>query len=144
MKIKALSNQGDVIFATIVYTVILLALFGGLAAGFNNMLWLIPFFIGLKLLLCLMLRKLKGVIFHSDKLEVSSYGLSDRKMIYTPDQVILKKVSTASVRSPRNAFNLFIGEKHVGMFKLNDYEGEFEKFLQLTKDAGYTWKKYMV
>ncbi len=138
MKIKALSNQGDVILATIIYTVILLALFGGLAAGFNNMLWLIPFFIGLKL------RKLKGVIFHSDKLEVSSYGLSDRKMIYTPDQVILKKVSTASVRSPRNAFNLFIGEKHVGMFKLNDYEGEFEKFLQLTKDAGYTWKKYVV
>jgi len=144
MKIKAVSNQGDVIFATIGYTLILLVFFGGLAAKFNNMLWLIPFFIGLKLLLFLMLKKLKGIVFYTDKLEVSSYGLSDRKIIYQPNQVVLKKISTASIRTPRNALNVYIGEKRVGMFRLNDYEGEFGEFLQKTQEAGYVWKKIVV
>lgn len=140
MKIKSLNNQSAIIGATVVYTLLLLLFFGGFAATFNNLLFLIPFFIGLKLMLFLMLRRLRGVIFYTDKFEAGKYGLSDSKMVYKVEDVLLKKVEGNSVRLPKNAFNVYVGEKSIGQFKL-DTEKEFEAFQQSTAQAGYNWKQ---
>jgi len=139
MKIKSLNNQGAIIGSTIVYTLVLLIFFGAMAFSFNSLLWLIPFLIGFKVLLFLMLRNLKGVIFYTDKMEVAKYGLSDQKMIFQINQVQLERIKARSMKSAKVPIAVFIGEKRLGVYLLKNTE-EFEAFQMKTTVVGYNWK----
>ncbi len=138
MKIKSLNNQGEIIGSTIIYTLMLLMFFGGLAFSFNSLLWLIPFLIGFKILLFLMLRNLKGVIFYTDKLEVAKYGLSDQKQSFPLDQVALSTIEAAKIKSTKIPVTVFLSEKKLGTYLIKDQE-EFEEFKQKTLAVGYKW-----
>lgn len=139
MKIKSISNKGDILGAGIIYSLLLLLLFGGLAYKYDKLVLLIPLFVSIKLVIFLHLRKLRGFLFYTDRLEVAQFGVSDKRTRYEISDVELK-VEGGSKYVPNNSFSVSVNGKKIILLKLNDREWEFEEFYHETSSNGYKWK----
>lgn len=139
MKLKTVDNRNEVIVALIVYTLLLVFVFGGLFYQSGKYAILLVFILVESAVVYVVLKSPKTITFFSDSVLVTGMGGKSKEFDRKKDQIELR-LAGGSVYISSNTVAVFSKNQKLASFKLNEYEWEFEEFYHTTLSNGYKWK----
>lgn len=138
MKIKTVTNKSDVLVATIGYTVLNLFFLGGFFLKYGHYAAIVIFLLIEGWVVYTSVKHVKTVTFFNDRIEVNSW-VGEPFTLSANDRT-WKLFLMGGAKVGRNSVALFIKERAVMNFKLNDHEWELEAFYHTTRvENGMRW-----